>query len=82
LTETVILAVARAAGVEPVDLETPLHESLDPDALNALFRPRPDGSRRSPGSRLQFRTNGFEVVVSSDGTVIVAETGEPDTERI
>lgn len=77
LTDTVVHAVARAAGVEPIDLE-PLNESIDPDALNAIFHPRPDGTERSSDCRLRFTTNGYHVVVSGDGTVRVTERTPAD----
>lgn len=71
LSDTVVVAVAEAAGVDPIDLSTPLIESVDPDALDGLFRPRRDGSPREADGRAIFTTNGYEVEVHSDGQVLV-----------
>lgn len=73
LSDTVLRAISEAAGLDPVDLSDPLIESIDPDALDALFRPRHDGSPRRADGRVAFATNGYEVVVHGDGRVIVYE---------
>lgn len=73
LSSTVIEAVSTAIGVEPMELATPLVESVDPDALDAIFRPRHDGSPRCDDGRVQFTTNGYEVVVRSDGRISVCK---------
>ena len=73
LTDTVVRAVSETAGVEPTELGVPLIDSVDPDALDALFRPRHDGTPRRADSRIAFPTNGFEVVVHADGRVFVYE---------
>ncbi|WP_339104716.1 HalOD1 output domain-containing protein [Haloterrigena salinisoli] len=74
----VVTAIASERGVEPTELP-PLYESLDPDALDALFAPtRTGGPRRG---RLEFTYAGHEVVVecgsdleiSVDGTSTTAE---------
>ncbi|WP_227376354.1 HalOD1 output domain-containing protein [Haladaptatus halobius] len=43
----------------------PLYESIDPDALNALFAPCTDGSDR-PGGQVTFTYAGYEVTVTSN----------------
>lgn len=73
LSDTVVRAVAEAAGVDPTELSTPLIDAVDPDALDALFRPRYGGSPRQSDGRVAFTTNGYEVVVHGDGRVFVYE---------
>lgn len=64
-SESVIKAVAEAEGCDPLD-SPPLYEVLDPDALDALFR--------GCGScRVGFEYAGYEVVVRSNGRVVVRE---------
>lgn len=77
ISTAVTSAVARLADVEATDLE-PLARSVDPDALEALFRPTFDGHPR-PGGRVTFPFAGYEVTVRADGTV-VARPREADDE--
>ena len=67
----VIDAVARRAAIDPVELETPLYDAIDPDQLNALV----DGAGRSNRSPVEvtFRYHGYTVTVDSDLAVTVAE---------
>lgn len=64
LSERVIEEVADAAGVSKLDLD-PLYETVDPDALDALFRQGATGS-------ITFVYHGHEVVVRGDGDVRVS----------
>ena len=73
LSDTVVKAISEAAGLDPTELSTPLIESVDPDALDALFRPRHDGSPRRADGRVAFTNNGYEIVVHGDGRVFVYE---------
>ena len=61
LTHEVVSAVARAEGVDPADVEPPLFESVDIDAVESLFR---DAS-----GHVTFEYAGYVVTVSSDGDV-------------
>lgn len=61
--ERVVCAVANANGVDTTDLE-PLYDSIDPEALDALFKPGVDGTVR-------FAYEGCDVVVHGDGNVRV-----------
>lgn len=47
-----------------------LGEVLDPDALDALFAPRPDGAPRS-GGQVTFEFYDHVVSVNADGQVTV-----------
>lgn len=72
----VIAAVAEREGVDPMDLEPPeydaLYDVVNPEALDALFAPRTDGSRR-PRGRVEFPFCGYHVIVTSDGDVEVSD---------
>ncbi|WP_135533705.1 MULTISPECIES: HalOD1 output domain-containing protein [Halostella] len=65
----VIESIAAAEGVDPIDLDPPLHTAIDLDALDALFSPTSGVPR--PEGRVEFEYAEYEVVVSSDGSVTV-----------
>lgn len=75
ISETVVMTVAKAKGVDPLDLE-PLYTVIDSDALNSMFRP----SVGSPPAtmELRFSMEGCEVVVRGDGEVAVTPPAETD----
>ncbi|WP_224449123.1 HalOD1 output domain-containing protein [Haloprofundus salilacus] len=61
----VVSAVAEVEGLPVLELQTPLYDVLDPDALDTLVA---GGDR---GISLAFEYLGHEVTVNSDGTVVV-----------
>ncbi|WP_227378842.1 HalOD1 output domain-containing protein [Haladaptatus halobius] len=61
---TIVERIAARAEGSSDDLE-PLYEAIDPDALDALFAPRPTGSDR-PGGQVTFTYAGYTVTVTSD----------------
>lgn len=65
LSDAVVDALADAEDVDPLELE-PLYEVIDPDALDSLFAPADDDER---AGRVQFRTAGYRVEVTSTGRV-------------
>ena len=69
LSETVVMAVADAKDRAPTDLP-PLHDVIDPDALDALFADTLDGRTRS-GGRLAFEYCDCDVAVLGRGKVLV-----------
>ena len=72
-SEAVIAAVAAAKDEDPVALP-PLFETIDTDALDALFAVT--SARMRPfESSLRFSYVGCEVTVNSHGTVIVNPSG-------
>jgi len=78
LGRRVVERVARAEGVDPLDLNAPLYDAIDPDALETLFRP--DGA--PTGGRLAFEYCGHTVVVSGDGSVsLSAQSPDGDATR-
>lgn len=68
ISMVVVEALAEARGVEPAELEDPLYESVDPDALDALF----PGTEDTPtDGRLVFTASGYEVTVTAAQDVYV-----------
>lgn len=67
LSSAVVSTIARHEGVDPVNLDPPLYETIDPDALDGLFR---NGDESTV--ELTFRYNGSEVTVDSGGVRISA----------
>lgn len=72
LSERVVEEVAAAEGVDPVKLEPPLHEVVDPDALDQLFESIPGGPDRAAG-KVTFEYLEYEVTVTADRRVTVRE---------
>ncbi|RQG95763.1 hypothetical protein EA473_06110 [Natrarchaeobius chitinivorans] len=63
----VVEAVADELDVDPTDLEIPLTEVIDSDALDALLK----GQDRS--SSIRFSYYGYQVVVKGNGQVVLTE---------
>lgn len=70
----VIRAVAVCANRKPENLP-PLDDTVDPDALEAIFGPRPDGTPRR-GGQLEFSYAGCRVSVMADQAVEVEPINE------
>lgn len=69
LSQLVVEAVARTEGVDPLDLEVPLYDAVDPDALDALFQ-----SGATVEGHVEFEYYGYEVTVTGDGCVTLDPT--------
>ena len=65
-SEAVVTAVARQTDVAPTHLP-PLHDVIDPDALDALFAPTPTAGRMDGG--VSFEYSGYEFTVHAHGYV-------------
>lgn len=72
----VVDAVADASGVDPLEVG-PLHDVIDPDALDAIFSSA--GATR-PDVEVVFRLDSTEVTVRGTGEVVVRRATEA-TER-
>ena len=72
LSFEIIEAIAEREGVDTTEIEPPTYEALydviNPEALDALFAPREDGTPRAFG-RVEFTFCGYDVVATSDGTI-------------
>lgn len=67
LSTDVITTIADHEGVDPMDLEPPLYEVVDLDALEMLFDRDADVD-----GRFVFSYNGYDVTVTSDGDVRIS----------
>lgn len=61
--------VATAAGVSPTELEA-IYRSVNPEALDEVFEPLPDGTARTGGG-IWFSVDDYDVVIHGDGEVVV-----------
>lgn len=68
LTMDVVAAIAEHEGVDPMDLDPPLFEVVDPDALDNLF------NEAASNGRVTFSYNGAAVTVTSEGDVRVSDS--------
>ncbi|WP_254761960.1 HalOD1 output domain-containing protein [Natrinema marinum] len=73
----VVEAVAAREGIDPFEVSPPLHDSIDPAALDALFEPTMTGDRAT--GTVTFRFHDYRVRVGSDGSVGLGD--DPDTEK-
>ena len=73
LSYTVLTEVAKFKDTVPETLEPPLHEAIDPEALDMLFADR-NGAARS--GEISFSYSGCHVGIDSDGRVHVHEVEE------
>lgn len=76
MSYTVVESVARHKGTEELELDPPLYEVLDPDALDVLFTGR--GKSGCTG-RISFEYSGCTVTVSSTGHVVVEDVEDGST---
>jgi hypothetical protein len=67
LTEKTVETIAETKGQSVYELK-PLYNVIDPEALDALFAPRADGTSR-PVGEVSFHYEGYWVTVSSEGVV-------------
>jgi len=74
------VSTALTAAIETVtgsDLHElpPLHEHVDPEALNRIFKPKADAPRQSSASRVRLRYAGFLVTIYADGEITFQPRG-------
>lgn len=65
MSEAILSAVAEREDIEVCKLQTPLFESIDPDALDTLFR--------NSGGQVTFEYLDYLVTVDSDRNVALSE---------
>ena len=70
-SNAVVELVADANGVSPVDIETPLYEAIDPDALDRFVASTDAAS--DTVLEIVFTYAGHEVTVRGDGTVVLSD---------
>lgn len=76
LSAAVIAALAEYKGVDPMELDPPLYEAIDPDALDTLDARRGNDTG-SAVTYLAFSYDGRTVEVTGDGAVRISETSRP-----
>lgn len=72
LSMKVIEAIAQREGIDPVELQTPIYEVVDLDALDALTR----GESESTSVEISFTYEGYEVTVDNDRDVGITSIDE------
>lgn len=73
---TVVAAVADELGTDPDELDAPLHDFIEPDALDVLFAPTHGGVVRANG-RVTFSMHDCSVTVDSCGEVTAKQEVTP-----
>ena len=74
VSQTVIMAVAEATDVDPIDLDPRISDVIDPDALDRLF------DTGQSEMRVKFAMAGCQVIVHADCVVVVAADASEPTE--
>lgn len=74
LTVVLIDAIAEVEGISPAQVAPKITESVDPDAMERVLRPLPDGTERN--GRLTFFLLGYRITVRSDGIVRIFDGGD------
>lgn len=74
ITVEIIQTVAEQTGRDPMDLP-PLHNYIDPDALNSLFESTRTVERNS--GEIEFAYDEYLITVSFDETRAIAVTKKP-----
>lgn len=69
IVSTIAAAIEELSEGEPIE---PLHEYVDTDALEEVFRPISEEKRRDRGY-VSFRVDGFDVTVDANGLILIEE---------
>ena len=75
LAIAVVEAIAERAGVEPLDLDLPLYDAIDPTALEDLF-PVDEEGRPATEGHVTFSYGEYTVRVGSDRRIQVFGPGD------
>lgn len=70
LSYTIITKVAEFKETEAETLQPPLHKTIDPEALDALFI---DGPEKDRSGKVSFVYSGCHIVIEKDGQVHVQD---------
>ena len=80
VVETVVTALADAKGVAVRDIETPLYEVVDTDALEQIFEPSGRGLARI--GQVVFTVDGYEITVHGTERVVVTPVLDADSREV
>lgn len=72
LSMEVIDAIAEQEGIDPIDLETPIYEVIDLDAVDALTT----GDTSTNDIEVSFTYEGYEVTVDNDRDIRISSADE------
>lgn len=70
ITATLTHALSDISGIDVTDAERALEEYVDPHALDRLFTPKSDGSRRANG-QLTFNIEGYQTTIYGNGLISI-----------
>ncbi|WP_435180132.1 HalOD1 output domain-containing protein [Halorussus sp. AFM4] len=73
LTERIVSKVSHRKDVDPVELQPPLDEVVDLDALDALFASRNGGTPRDADGLVAFTYEGYRIRVESGERIDIDE---------
>jgi hypothetical protein len=68
LTVTLSLALAEVTDLDPTDIVPKFAKHVDPDALDRMFRPRPNGDLRE-GGPFHLTVAGHPITVHNTGRI-------------
>lgn len=79
VTTRIVEAVADQEGVDPLTLSPPLYETIDPEALEALFAP----TTRVRRGEIEFTYTGYRISISAESgyTITVEELDQSASEQ-
>lgn len=72
LTVTISLALSELDDVPPAEIIPQFPEHVDPDALNRLFKPFPNGELRQ-GGPLYLSIEGYSIAIFSSGRIEIEQ---------
>lgn len=72
VSHTIVKKIADREGVDPAEMNPPLHSVIDTDALDALFQPTSTTARKE--GTIEFYYCGYQVQVDRSGEVQIGET--------
>lgn len=72
LTVTLSLALAEVTGLSPTELIPQFQKHVDPDALDRMFRPLPNGDLRE-GGPFHLTIEGHAVAIYNTGRIEIYE---------
>lgn len=71
---SIVEAIATIDDRDPTRSTTPLYDSIDPTALEAVLAPRSDGTRRDV--TVSFTHAGYQITVSGSGRFRIDRTDD------
>ncbi|GAB7018289.1 HalOD1 output domain-containing protein [Halostagnicola bangensis] len=79
LSVQLVRKIAEKEGIDPTELDAPLYDVINPEALNELFEPRRNGESRC--GTVEFTYQGYQIVVEQDDsgggpTITLEESGD------